>query len=199
MEPHAPREVLAAVRRMEDELDAARRATRARERELEDLRADVSAEQAAERRQVVEDLERVVELIGAAWRDTRGRVAAVAEELTVLRRIVGGLTEARRPGGDDAELRRMADDLRELRRLMSEVAEVRAMAADVAELRRLPAEVAELRRTAADVAELRRFADEARQSMRNARVEVRLGEPWGSRVAPPAGRNGHDARGSGGG
>lgn len=181
MEPQTPREVLAAVRRMEDELDAARRASRARERELEDLRASVAAEQALERRQVVEDLERVVDLIGAGWRDTGARLSAIADEVAALRRMAAEV----------AELRRAVEDLGGLRRLADELGAMRDEVRGLASLRRAADDLPELRRVAADVTELRRFADEAARAVRGARLELRLGGVAEGEAGPPN-ANGRD-------
>lgn len=170
MEAQSPRDVLAAVRRMEDELDAARRATRERERQLEDVRAGVAAEQAVEHRQVVEDLERVVELIGAAWRDTRTRMTALADEVARLSRLSGEVAALRRAAEGRADEGLAADiaDLRassrvgaeELRRLADAVGALRRQGADRQELRRVAGEVAELRRVAPGAEDLRRLQDE---------------------------------------
>jgi multidrug resistance efflux pump len=83
--PQRPREVLEAVRRLEAELDAVRAGARARERELDDLRTAIAADAARERRALVEDLERVVDLVGASWRSTNAQIAALTGEVAALR------------------------------------------------------------------------------------------------------------------
>ena len=89
---HDPGEVLAAVRRLEADLEDLRARSRPPAAEFRVLRELLAGDAALERRQVVEDLQVVVELVGAGWRSTGEQLAALATEV--------------------AELRRMADDLR---------------------------------------------------------------------------------------
>jgi multidrug resistance efflux pump len=95
----SPQEVLEAVRRLEADLAAIRSRARERERDLSDLRADIAADSARERQSLVEDMERLVELIGASWRSTHDQIAGLAQEVKELRRYaedtVGGLRVAR--------------------------------------------------------------------------------------------------------
>jgi F0F1-type ATP synthase membrane subunit b/b' len=53
-----PQEVLEAVRRLEDDLQAIRARARERERDMETLRAGIAADAARERQALVEDMER---------------------------------------------------------------------------------------------------------------------------------------------
>ena len=95
----SPREVLEAVRRLEAELEVMRRQARDRERDAIDLREALGADAAVERRLIVEDLERIVDLVGASWRSTHEQVAALAGEVEALRAFVedsvGALRTAR--------------------------------------------------------------------------------------------------------
>jgi multidrug resistance efflux pump len=94
-----PREVLEAVRRLEADLEVLRRQARERERDAIDLREAMAADAARERRAMVEDLERVVDLIGASWRSTHDQVAEVGRQVDALRAFVeesvGSLRTAR--------------------------------------------------------------------------------------------------------
>jgi hypothetical protein len=92
----SPREVLEAVRRLEADLEAIRRRARERERDMEDLRAGIAADAATERRALVEDLERVVELIGASWQSTHDQISGLAQEVAGLRRFAEGTAAALR-------------------------------------------------------------------------------------------------------
>jgi hypothetical protein len=95
----SPREVLEAVRRLEADLDGIRRRAQERDRDLAEVRAGMAADAARERIALVEDLERVVELIGASWRSTHDQIASLAGEVAGLRRFAevtaGALREAR--------------------------------------------------------------------------------------------------------
>lgn len=99
MTAQSPQEVLEAVRRLEADLAAIRSRARERERDLSDLRAEIAADSARERQSLVEDMERLVDLIGVSWRSTHDQIAALAEEVQGLRRFaedaVGGLRTAR--------------------------------------------------------------------------------------------------------
>jgi multidrug resistance efflux pump len=83
-----PREVLEAVRRLEAELEVMRRQARDRERDAVDLREALGADAAVERRLIVEDLERIVDLVGASWRSTHDQVAALGHQVDALRAFV---------------------------------------------------------------------------------------------------------------
>lgn len=85
MTAHSPQEVLEAVRRLEADLDAIRRRARERERDMADLRAGIRADAAAERIALMEDMERIVDLIGASWRSTTEQISALADEVAGLR------------------------------------------------------------------------------------------------------------------
>ena len=87
MTPQSPGEVLAAVRRLEADLEVMRARARDRERDIIDLQATMTADAAGERRALVEDMERIVELVGASWRSTHDQVAALAAEVAGLRRL----------------------------------------------------------------------------------------------------------------
>lgn len=106
----SPQEVLEAVRRLESDLEAMRARTRDRDRDLSrdlsDLRNQIAGDAARERQSVVEDMERMVELIGASWRATHdqitalsGQVATLADEVAGLRHMadetLGGLRDGR--------------------------------------------------------------------------------------------------------
>ncbi|HWH15347.1 MAG TPA: hypothetical protein VNT51_11430 [Miltoncostaeaceae bacterium] len=95
-DPSDPREVLAAVRRMEAELDELRLRTRraATALDTDALRAAIAADAAEERRRVVEDLETVVELIATAWRSAADGTARLADDVRGLRDEVAALRSA---------------------------------------------------------------------------------------------------------
>ena len=99
MNPGSPREVLEAVRRLEAEHLELRRQARDRERDAIDLREALADDGARERRAMVEDLERVVDLIGASWRSTHEQVADLGRRVDDLRQYVedsvGSLRAAR--------------------------------------------------------------------------------------------------------
>ena len=98
MMAQSPQEVLEAVRRLEADLARIRAGARERERDLSDLRAEIAADAARERRALVEDMERLVDLIGVSWRSTHEQIAALAQEVEGLRRFaeqtVGGFRDA---------------------------------------------------------------------------------------------------------
>ena len=99
MSAQSPREVLEAVRRLEADLDAIRARARERERDAAELRAGIAADAARERQALVEDLERVVELIGTSWRSTHDQIAELSHQVAGLRRFAeqtaGALRDAR--------------------------------------------------------------------------------------------------------
>ncbi len=78
---HDPRDVLAAVRRLEADLGDMR------ERVVRAPPPDTAAMTAADQTAMVEDLEVLVDLVGSSWRTTRQEVAAVAAELADLKRL----------------------------------------------------------------------------------------------------------------
>lgn len=77
---HDPRDVLAAVRRLEADLEDMRTRPAA-------PAPDPAAMGVAEQTALVEDLEVLVDLVGSAWRTTREEVAAIAAELADLTRL----------------------------------------------------------------------------------------------------------------
>lgn len=85
--PQSPQEVLEAVRRLESDLDAIRARAREREREIDvdEMRRAIAADAARERQLLVEDMERLVDLIGSSWRATHDQIAALAAEVAGLR------------------------------------------------------------------------------------------------------------------
>jgi chromosome segregation ATPase len=95
----SPQEVLEAVRRLEADLEAIRARARERERDLDDVRRAIAADAARERQALVEDMERLVELIGTSWRATHDQIAGLAREVAGLRdfaeRTAGSLRDAR--------------------------------------------------------------------------------------------------------
>ena len=99
MMAQSPQEVLEAVRRLEADLATIRSRARERERDLSDLRADIAADAARERRALVEDMERLVDLIGSSWRSTSDQIATLTREVAGLRqfaeRSVGSLRDGR--------------------------------------------------------------------------------------------------------
>jgi hypothetical protein len=79
---HDPRDVLAAVRRLEADLGEMR------ERVVREPAHDAAAVMTvADQTAMVEDLEVLVDLVGSSWRTTRQEVAAVAAELADLKRL----------------------------------------------------------------------------------------------------------------
>ncbi len=99
MNAQSPQEVLEAVRRLEADLESIRSRARERERDLSDLRAGIAADAARERQQLVEDMERLVDLIGTSWQSTHRQIAALATEVAGLRAFAeeaaGGLRGAK--------------------------------------------------------------------------------------------------------
>jgi len=91
-DPHDPREVLEAVRRLEGELaDLRSRAMHPMAREIDRLRAGMAEDAATERRRIVEDLDTVLELVGETWRSTREQLDAMREELAATRAEMAAL------------------------------------------------------------------------------------------------------------
>lgn len=114
MNAQSPQEVLEAVRRLEADLATIRSRARERERDLTDVRRAIAEDAARERQALVEDMERLVDLIGTSWRATHDQIAALSGEITGLRDTV----EAMRGAGEQAaagtreevaELRRFAE------------------------------------------------------------------------------------------
>ena len=85
MRAQTPQEVLEAVRRLEDDLQAIRTRARERERDMDSLRVALREDAARERRALVEDMERLVELIGTSWRSTHDQIAELTSEVRSLR------------------------------------------------------------------------------------------------------------------
>jgi chromosome segregation ATPase len=80
-----PQEVLEAVRRLEDDLQTIRTRARERERDMDSLRVALAQDAARERRALVEDMERLVDLIGTSWRSTHDQIAELTAEVRHLR------------------------------------------------------------------------------------------------------------------
>jgi hypothetical protein len=80
-----PQEVLEAVRRLEADLDAIRARARERERDLNEIRRAIADDAARERAALVEDMERLVDLIGSSWRSTHDQIAMLTNEVAGLR------------------------------------------------------------------------------------------------------------------
>lgn len=78
---HDPTDVLDAVRRLEAGLEEIR--TRA----ADPLGAPPPEISVTEQTALVEDLELLVDLVGRSWRTTRDEVAALAAEVSELRRV----------------------------------------------------------------------------------------------------------------
>ncbi len=78
---HDPRDVLAAVRRLEADLGDMR------ERVVREPPPEAAAMTVADQTAMVEDLEVLVDLVGSSWRTTRQEVAAVAAELADLKQL----------------------------------------------------------------------------------------------------------------
>lgn len=99
MSAQSPQEVLEAVRRLEADLATIRSRARERERDMDDLRRAIAEDAARERQALVEDMERLVELVGTSWRSTNEQIAALAGEVRSLRefaeRTARGLSGAR--------------------------------------------------------------------------------------------------------
>lgn len=83
-----PREVLAAVRRMESELARVRAGAARPVDDLVALRDELAAESARERRAVVEDLEILLDVMEAGWRRTHEELARVSRQVAELREAV---------------------------------------------------------------------------------------------------------------
>jgi multidrug resistance efflux pump len=91
---HDPREVLEAVRRLEVDIEELRARSRPGSSELHALEEEIAARAAEERRAIVEDLEVVVDLIGASWRRAEERADALARDVAELRRVADDLRRA---------------------------------------------------------------------------------------------------------
>ena len=85
---HDPRDVLAAVRRLEADLGEMR------ERVVQEPPPDSATMTVADQTAMVEDLEVLVDLVGSSWRTTRQEVAAVAAELADLKRLADEARDA---------------------------------------------------------------------------------------------------------
>lgn len=85
---HDPRDVLAAVRRLEADLGEMR------ERVVQEPPPDTAAMTVADQTAMVEDLEVLVDLVGSSWRTTRQEVAAVAAELADLKHLADEARDA---------------------------------------------------------------------------------------------------------
>jgi predicted nucleic acid-binding Zn-ribbon protein len=110
----SPQEVLEAVRRLEADLATIRSRARERERDLDDVRRAIAEDAARERQALVEDMERLVDLIGTSWRATHDQIAALSGEITGLRDTVEAMRGATEQGAagvreEVADLRRFAE------------------------------------------------------------------------------------------
>ena len=85
MTPQSPGEVLEAVRRLEADLEVMRARARDRERDVIDLQATIAEDAARERQALVEDMARLVDLIGTSWRATHDQIAELTGEVRSLR------------------------------------------------------------------------------------------------------------------
>ncbi len=85
MRAQTPQEVLEAVRRLEDDLQQIRARARERERDMDSLRSALAQDAARERQALVEDMERLVDLIGTSWRSTHDQIAELTREVRGLR------------------------------------------------------------------------------------------------------------------
>jgi hypothetical protein len=80
-----PHEVLAAVRRLEADLEDMRAGGRPAGAELRALRETIAEDAARERAAMVEDLEVVMDVVEVGWRRVSAQIAALAGELGELR------------------------------------------------------------------------------------------------------------------
>ena len=85
MTAQSPQEVLEAVRRLEADLATISSRARERERDLIDVRRAIAEDAARERQALVEDMERLVDLIGTGWRATHDQIATLSGEIAGLR------------------------------------------------------------------------------------------------------------------
>lgn len=83
-----PRDVLAAVRRMEAELERVRMGAVHREPTVSEVRAELTAQAASERRAIVEDLELLLDVMEAGWRRTSEEITRLSAQVAELREHV---------------------------------------------------------------------------------------------------------------
>jgi hypothetical protein len=112
-----PRDVLAAVRRMEAELERVRMGAVHHEPSIQEVRAELSAQAATERRAIVEDLELLLGVMEAGWRRTNQELTRLSAQVAELREqviesrdaLAGARLEVRlggaRPSGGRAQAR----------------------------------------------------------------------------------------------
>lgn len=168
-DPFDPREALAAVERLERDLDDVRRqARRPQMIDAGELRAELDARAAADRAQAVDDLAPVMDVLEAAWHAQRRGQDAVTEAVRGVGERVGHVAT-----GIDG----MAEAVRAVVRaeLVAHHAAVETLLA--ARLDALSSEVAGLRAL-----------------LRGARVEMRFGEDAASAHGR---RNGHGTHNGG--
>lgn len=124
MNAQSPQEVLEAVRRLEADLATIRSRARERERDLTDLRRAIAEDAARERQALVEDMERLVDLIGTSWRATHDQIAALSGEVTGLRDTVEAMRGAseQAAGGLRDEVRGVREEVTDLRRFAERTA-----------------------------------------------------------------------------
>jgi hypothetical protein len=83
-----PRDVLAAVRRMEAELERVRMGAVHHEPTIAEVRAELTAQAATERRAIVEDLELLLNVMEAGWRRTNDEITRLSAQVAELREHV---------------------------------------------------------------------------------------------------------------
>lgn len=107
-----PRDVLAAVRRMEDELARVRASAEpvSVRDDVGRLREEFEADAARERTALVQDLEMLLEVMEAGWRRTHAELERLGAEVSHLREVVSDASDALsgakievrlRPDGDE--------------------------------------------------------------------------------------------------
>lgn len=107
-----PRDVLAAVRRMEDELARVRASAEpipARD-DVARLRQEFEADAAQERAALVEDLEMLLEVMEAGWRRTHAELERLGAEVSQLREVVTDASDALSGAKIEVRLRGEGDD-----------------------------------------------------------------------------------------
>lgn len=104
---HEPDDVLAAVLRLEAELDDLKTRARTPDAPIEQLLREMRTEAAEERRAVVEDMQIVVDLIASSWRRIHQQIDALGSEVRELRlladRALQGATVELRLGPGEPE------------------------------------------------------------------------------------------------
>jgi hypothetical protein len=101
--------VLAAVLRLEADLDDIKARARTPDAPVEQLLREMRAEAAEERRAVVEDMQIVIDLIASSWRRIHQQIDALGSEVRELRLLAdralqGATVELRLGPGEPASL-----------------------------------------------------------------------------------------------